>query len=94
MKYREILCRKANSDIAENVSEQNTPQRRNYSDKSKLNYPNVYAQNEYTTWKLKVKCKECGCILTNPISKMKELCGEHGGFKAYGEHLPKGFKRG
>tara|TARA_B100000678_G_C18208302_1_gene502287 strand:+ start:1976 stop:2134 length:159 start_codon:yes stop_codon:yes gene_type:complete len=42
----------------------------------------------------KIKCEKCGCILTNPISKTRGLCGEHGGFKAYGENLPKGFKRG
>ena len=48
----------------------------------------MYRQNA-----LKVKCKECGCFLSNPISKEKQLCGEHGGFKGYGESLPRGFKR-
>ena len=43
--------------------------------------------------KEKVKCKECGCILTNPLSKEKQLCSDHGGVKSYGESLPRGFKR-
>lgn len=46
------------------------------------------------TKKDKIKCTECGCILTNPVSKEKKLCGEHGGAKSYGESLPRGFKRG
>jgi|TARA_Y100001949_G_scaffold157129_1_gene146460 hypothetical protein len=43
--------------------------------------------------KERVKCRECGCILSNPLSKEKQLCGEHGGATSYGESLPSGFKR-
>ena len=43
-------------------------------------------------FRLTKQCKECGCFLSNPISKEKQLCGEHGGFKGYGESLPRGFK--
>tara|TARA_B100000953_G_C18023070_1_gene421089 strand:+ start:1624 stop:1767 length:144 start_codon:yes stop_codon:yes gene_type:complete len=42
----------------------------------------------------KVRCKECGAFLTNPQSREKQLCGEHGGYKPFGESLPKGFRRG
>ena len=43
--------------------------------------------------KEKVRCKECGCILTNPSNKEKQLCSDHGGTKFMGESLPSGFKR-
>ena len=43
--------------------------------------------------KEKVRCKECGCILMNPGNKEKQLCSDHGGSKAMGEYLPRGFKR-
>jgi len=47
------------------------------------------------TKKDKIRCTECGCILTNPVSKEKKLCSEHGGVKkSFGESLPRGFKRG
>ena len=43
--------------------------------------------------KEKIQCTECGCYLTNPVSREKKLCSDHGGGKHYGESMMKGFKR-